>query len=114
MIPARNEHALFDLGQPDALPWPPIDDAVIALCLDAFACTFVPSSATRPSLMAPASSALWGSLRKSETVRKSGSLPAASNRKATSSTSRFWILRAEIKALASYPGAFRYEREGPR
>lgn len=29
MIPARNELVLFDFGQPDALPWVPIDDAVM-------------------------------------------------------------------------------------
>jgi NADH dehydrogenase [ubiquinone] 1 alpha subcomplex assembly factor 1 len=29
MIPARNEHVLFDFSQPDALPWLPIDDAVM-------------------------------------------------------------------------------------
>ena len=80
---------------------------LMALCLEALAFILVPSSATRPSFSAPASSAsrktCWKScssasrwiLRKSEIVRKSGWLPAASTRNGTSSTSRWAILREE-------------------
>jgi hypothetical protein len=67
----------------------------------------LPSRATRPSFSVPTSNASRNScsnsssnafrcsFRKSDIVRKSGWLPAANTRKATSSTRRFWILREE-------------------
>ena len=78
---------------------------LIALCFDALALTFVPSSATCPSFTSPAcwhnastctnrpDSASRLSLRKSEMVRKSGVLFAANTLKAMSSWRR-WAMPA--------------------
>ena len=79
----------------------------MALCLEAFALTRVPSIATCPSLTSPArrhsrspcvnklASAALCRFRKSLSVRKSGWFPAARNRIATSSTTRRAIFRDE-------------------
>src|SRR3981081_1291401 len=87
---------------------------LIALCLLALAFTFVPSSVTRPILTAPTSSAISKTcsnnpcsvpmwiLRKSEIVRKSGSLPAANTLNGMSSCNRFWI-RRELNTPVQYP-----------
>ncbi len=77
----------------------------MALCLLALAFNFVPSSDTRPTFTAPTSSAIAKTcsnsfcsvsmwiLRKSETVLKSGSFPAANTLNGMSSRNRFCIRR---------------------